>query len=175
MSRPASCCCSASLALALLLAAPAARGMTLRVPADLPTVGAALAQTLAGDTVLVAPGTWACSAAVPTGVVLVGDGPPGSVVLDARGLGAVLQLADASSATVLSNLVLTGGTGALVEQTRHGGGLYAIRSSPVMASVRITGCSAVVGGGAYFEQGSPSLRGCIRVLPKVAIPVQLQE
>ncbi|HVP38304.1 MAG TPA: hypothetical protein VMS93_03885 [Candidatus Saccharimonadales bacterium] len=147
-------------AAALLLPAAPAWSALYHVPGDLPSVGAALGLALAGDTVLVAPGTWSCSADVHTGVTLLGDGLPGSVVLDAGGQGAALRLADANGSTLLSNLVLTGGTGTLVDQTRYGGGLYAVRSSAVLSRVRITGCSAAVGGGAYFEQGAPALRGC---------------
>jgi predicted outer membrane repeat protein len=141
-------------------APPPARAAVIRVPATAPSVGQALAAATDGDSVLVSPGTWSCSAALGDGVALVGDGPEGTVVLDAGGQGAVLRMADVGGTTMLINLVLTGGTGVQVADSRYGGGLYAVRSSPAMSHVRITGCMAPIGGGAYFEQGLPELRSC---------------
>jgi predicted outer membrane repeat protein len=158
--RVASCCSFASLALLLGTFAGAAFAATYRVPlqATLPT---ALTQAVSGDSVLISPGHYTCSSSVHSGVVVVGNGPAGSVTLDAQGTGPVLALADAGASTYFGNLVLTGGVGALVDGQRAGGGVYGIRSSPVLSRVHITGCSANIGGGAYFEQGAPSLRGCL--------------
>ena len=57
------------------------------MPADVASVGGALSLALAGDSVLVAPGHWACAATLPSGVVLAGTGADGSVTLDAGGAG----------------------------------------------------------------------------------------
>ncbi|MBI5837610.1 MAG: hypothetical protein HZB25_10220 [Candidatus Eisenbacteria bacterium] len=172
MSKPASCCWSASprvagstLAAALLwaalLPAPPARAALIRVPATFPSVDTALVMAQAGDTVLVSPGTWPCSAEMRTGVTLAGQGGAGSVILDAQGRGAVIRLTDANGATVLQDLTLTGGTGVSSSGTSYGGGIHGLRSSPVLSRVRITACTAQVGGGAYFELGAPSLRACL--------------
>jgi hypothetical protein len=172
MSRRASCCWSAeplpasliftALAAAVAcaaLAAPPALAALIYVPGSFGSVGQALAAATPGDTVLVAPGTWPCSAALPAGVSLVGEAG-GPVVLDAGGQGAVLQMTDAGSATCVSNVELTGGIGKFVSDSRYGGGLYGLRSSPTLSRVRITGCTAPVGGGAYFELGSPTMQDC---------------
>ncbi len=131
-----------------------------RVPVDVSTVGAALSQAVSGDSVSISPGTWSCSATVRAGVRMVGNGPLGSVVLDAGGAGAVLTVLDADRTTLIQDLVLQGGVGALADGTREGGGVYSARSSMVLRRVRISGCQAEVGGGIYFDQGSPSLTNC---------------
>lgn len=120
----------------------------------------ALAVATTGDTVLVSPGQYPCSASLHGGVTLLGNGGAGAVTLDAGGAGPVLTLIDAGSNTWVGQVTLRGGTGALVNGTREGGAVYGIRSSPVLSRVRMTGNSAIFGGAAYFEQGSPALRGC---------------
>ena len=67
------------LAVLALFGAPVAHAATLHVPADYPTVAAALSAAVAGDTVLLAPGRYAESGlAVPGGVTLLADLSPGA-------------------------------------------------------------------------------------------------
>jgi parallel beta-helix repeat protein len=63
-------------------------GVTLQVPGDYPTIGAALAAAGAGDTIAIAPGDYVESLSVPAAVALVGAGPEQTVLHGTVALGA---------------------------------------------------------------------------------------
>ena len=81
--RVASCCSFASLTLLLGTFAGGAGAATYKVPSQV-SLSSALALAVSGDSVLISPGHYTCSASVHSGVVVVGNGPSGSVTLDAR-------------------------------------------------------------------------------------------
>lgn len=92
MSRALPAC----LIVSLLLAPPAAAG-TLKVPADKPSIAAAVADAVAGDLILVSPGTYA-EAITLTGVTDIEVRAKGKVVLDVESL--AVRLEDCNGVTV---------------------------------------------------------------------------
>src|SRR4051812_47354756 len=81
------------LVFASLFVAPAAHAASVRhVPADYPTVTAALAASSSGDTVIVAPGTYTESVTVPAGVLLDSSGGPSVTTIDGGQVGTVAEV-----------------------------------------------------------------------------------
>ncbi|MFL5674929.1 MAG: choice-of-anchor D domain-containing protein [Chloroflexota bacterium] len=137
-----------------------------QVPGDYPTIGAALAASSAGDTVLVAPGTYAENLTVPSGVTLESSGGPSVTAVDAgpTAPGAVIE----SGATMHGFTLENGGGGygdvggAKVYGTLDGnvltnnGGCYFASAALLMGGTisnnsfhdNVAGCSSVpvVGG-----------------------------
>lgn len=134
----------AALAAASLLAAASAHAGVRAVPSVYPTVGAALAAAAAGDTVLVAPGTYAPSTngeAYPLAmntadVRLLADGP--GATLDAEGTSRVITL-NATGAARFGGFTVTGGA----EVT--GGGIYVLSGTPEIDH------NVIIGNGASFR------------------------
>src|SRR6187401_1617269 len=126
-----------ALSAALMAAIPltaAAGANTLDVPAQYPTIQAAIVAAQPGDTVLVAPGTYLET------IDFLGKGI--TVQSSGGGAGSVVTFqTHETPASVLSDLTITGGTG-----TVHGpfallvgGGVYINGSSPVLRDCVITG------------------------------------
>jgi hypothetical protein len=135
--------------------APAARAGTIVVPDSLPTIGAALAVSAAGDTVLVQPGTYPETIVLVDGVALRAANPGQRPVLDGGGAGPVVTALNCGAGTLLEGFEVRNGAGAGL-----GGGAW-IKSS----SLRIEGCvfadnSAVHGGGVGAENSAFTMTGC---------------
>jgi len=171
---------SARIALAaalglVALAAPA--DAARRVPADFASLQAAIDASPAGDTVLVAPGTYDERVTLAAGVILRAAGAPGSVVLDAgHGGPAVLSVGlmpaprleglrlvngsgrDLGGATLGGVLAVVGGALDAVDCTFDGGqATYGGVTGASAATVSFQRCSWSVGvasfGGAHFQSG----------------------
>ncbi len=107
----------ASVALTALavLACPIAQARTLHVPSTYPTVGAALAVAVAGDTVRIAPGRYPESGlTVQGGVTLLGDGPSAEDAwFDGTQSGVpILTIPARVHAVTIRNLAFRNGSGA---------------------------------------------------------------
>ncbi len=144
------------MASVVILAASVATATTWHVPADVATIGAALAAAQPGDTVLITPGTYhEHDLVVPTGVSVTGNSAdPGAVVIDARGAGRVLAVLDAAATVGISRLTITGG------DASRGGGLYTVGHIVVVTNVRIIGNQATYGAGIYAEGNFAYLTSC---------------
>lgn len=154
---------SACLSLGLLLLAFPAQSRIWRVPADAPTIEAALDSALAGDVVQPACGTYReHDLALKPGVTLRSEtGLPDCVVIDGQGLGRIALCNQPGEAARLEGLTLTHGNAeASVGRRGLGGGLF-VRYNPVV----IERCDFVaniagVGGGMIALECAPALRGC---------------
>jgi predicted outer membrane repeat protein len=165
----------------MLLAATKAAA-SLVVPDVFPTIGAALAVAVAGDTVLVRAGTYPERVVLVDGVVLHGESPLDRPVIDADGGGAVATAVSCGPATRVETFVLRNGAGGTLgggaalansmvafadcvftaNTASNGGGLGADGGSFVVSGCRFEGNSAVQSGGGLAVTGiaSPTIEGC---------------
>ncbi len=139
-----------------LMASGAGAG-TLDVPAQYPTIQAALDAAAAGDTIVVQPGTYAEALVFPSfDVTLTAPGGPDVTVVDATGLGtsAVTIPNVESTPALVEGFNVTGGVGTLVGSERWGGGVLLCGGGrATLRDCRITGNSALVGYGGGISVG----------------------
>src|SRR5262245_57439123 len=131
------------IALVVLLALDAVTSPAAvrRVPEDQPTVAQALASSASGDTVLLAPGSYAETFALPAGVTLRCADPLVPPVIESAGSGPVVTSVLGTGSSRLGGLVLRGGGGSAGGGVRVQGGLLSL------LGVRIEDCSSTFGGG----------------------------
>ena len=134
------------------------------VPDDYETIQDGIDASIAGDTILVRPGTYVenidflgkdivvGSLFLTTGDVAYID----STVIDGDGVDAVVTLNRMESeAAVLNGFQIRNGS------SQEGGGIYCFHSSPTIAYCAVYGNEAESGGGGVFcYEGSPALRNC---------------
>jgi hypothetical protein len=143
-----------------------ARGQTIwHVPDDpgAATIAEALASAIAGDSILIAPGTYFEHDLVMTeGVLLRSElNDPLSVVIDAQSQGRVLTGTDLTSATAIVGVTLTGGLATGGDPDGLGGAVYLLRSSPVISDCVFYANVADYGGGLYLRDLSdPVVTNC---------------
>lgn len=154
---------SACLSLGLLLLAFPAQSRIWRVPADAPTIEAALDSALAGDVVQPACGTYhEHDLALKPGVTLRSEtGLPDCVVIDGQGLGRIALCNQAGAAARLEGLTLANGDARVSPgHDGLGGGLH-VRGNPIVVErCAFIGNIAGVGGGMLASGCSPVLTGC---------------
>lgn len=152
--------CLLGLLCSSVIGASASAG-TIRVPQHQPTIGAAIVAASDGDTIEVAPGTYAenidflgksVRVYAPSGATIAGTG--GAVVVFIRG-------EDATSELV--GFTITGGTGVDIGGVTYGGGVYCLDASPTIVDCRFTDNTASEGGGVYAggSLSEPEIRRCI--------------
>jgi hypothetical protein len=169
----------------LIATAPAA---TWNVPQQIDTIGGALTAAAAGDTILVAPGTYfEHHLVVPSGIVLRGvSGDPADVIIDAAEQGDVMMVPQGDASTLIEGLTLTGGsfgsggglhcgypTTATFRRCvvyanvadNGGGGLACYGASPVFEECRFEDNysrddEVTGGGGVYLNSSHPVFRDC---------------
>lgn len=141
-----------AMGFALVVSVPA-RAESIQVPGDEPSVTAALATAIPGDTIVVAAGTHAPSTTgdvfplqVPDGVHLQGAGM-GETVLDAEGTGSVLRIIGTGTATI-TGFTITGGN------ALRGGGVQIEAGSPEIAHNLIWNNGALNRGSGINIQGT---------------------
>ena len=136
---------------------------TWHVPGDpgAATIAEALASAVAGDTIVIAPGTYFEHDLVMTeGVLLRSElNDAQSVIVDAAGLGRVITGTDLTGATEISSVTLTGGAATGGDPDGLGGALYLLRSSPVINDCRFVDNSADYGGALYMRDHSDPVVG----------------
>jgi predicted outer membrane repeat protein len=139
----------------------------INVPADQPTIQAAINTSVDADTVLVQPGTYMENIVFGGKLVTVGSlfltthDPAyiASTIIDGGNLAGVVYFANGeNSSAFLSGFTITNGYAHLFTNL-DGGGIYCSQSSPCLKNLIITGNSAEEkGGGIYCENNSsPSL------------------
>jgi len=180
--------------LLILLLPPALHACTWYVnpegTGDAPTIEAAVEDSsVAGDTVLVAAGTYyECDIRMKAGIVLVSEGGSAeSVIIDGQSIDRLFICDKCDSSTTIRGFTITNGQSFGVPGGRGGGmlcgwssglrivncdfiqngadygaGLYCQYSSPVLLNCRfIENGGASEGGGIYCEASSPVLEYCI--------------
>lgn len=163
MARNCAYLCLAILALVLTVAT-AASGRTWRVPGDAATIQGGIDSASAGDTVLVAPGSyteapkstsWGTSMlVVKQGINLIGQAGMYQTTLDAQGQCRVIFCGGAGSGTLIRGFKITGGVG-----YAFGGGIYCEGSAPTIEQSWIVGNGSHSGGGiAAGSNASPTIR-----------------
>lgn len=141
-------------AVAGLALATAAAASTLDVPAEYPTITAALAAASAGDTVAVAPGTYVEDLQLVSGVTLLGTGTPDQVIVQGTGATSVIRGLALGAQTRLVSLTVRGGIGSDVGGTRVGGGIYVETSQLSLRDVQVVENQADLGGGLCAESAN---------------------
>ena len=153
----------------LVLVATAATGATVRVPGDHPTIQAGIDAAVAGDTVLVACGTYyEHDINMKSSITLRSEtGQADCVVIDAAQAGRVIACVNASIQTRLEGLTITGG----LADPGVGGGLYCDGSSLALTNVVFSENESWWGGGMYCMWGSPTLTRCSFLCNSVSLGV----
>ena len=143
-----------------LLSASTVAGRTWRVPDEAATIQEGILLADAGDTVIVACGTYQeHDLQMRSGIVLRSEtGLPDCVIIDAQGLDRVMTCTDADGTTRLEGLTFTGGEDRLNDFDLTAGGLLCVNSP-----LRISRCNFVDnlcetgGGGISCREGSDAL------------------
>jgi parallel beta-helix repeat protein len=126
---------------------------TIRVPADQPTIQAAIGAGAQGDTVLVAPGTYVERLNfLGKAITVVSEGGPAVTIIDGSRAGAVVTFNSGEGpAAVLRGFTVTNGGGF------PGGGVTVSNASPTIESNVISGNTGCDGIGIYVNFGSPRI------------------
>jgi C1A family cysteine protease len=130
---------------------------TWRVPTDAPTIAAGLDSAVAGDTLLVEPGTYnEGGLVVDKNLAILSEAGPESTIVDA-------QNASTSAFTlngVASTTRLDGFTIKCAQTATTGGGIYMTGSSPVIANCVVADNSVATGGGISAVSSAPAIENC---------------
>jgi len=142
--------------LALLLLSPSLFAqVTIHVPADQPTIQAAINAANNGDTVLVAPGTYVENINFNGKAITVSSASGSSVtVIDGGAIGSVVTFNHSETTTS----VLTGFTIRNGQNSLGGGGILIQAASPTITGNLITNNHAIYGIGIEIANGSPVIR-----------------
>lgn len=143
------------------------------VPNEVLTIQAGIDLACAGDTVLVACGTyhdcthednWGALSCVimKSGVSLRSEtGEPSCVTIDAQGLGRGIFCADVDSTTRIEGITITNADVSSAPYPGYcGGGMTCRLSSPTVTNCTFSENAAWDGGGVYCSTGSPSIVNC---------------
>lgn len=133
------------------------------VPSEFATIQSAIMAAGAGDTVIVAPGTYTASGADdwvinPGGkpITIRASGSAAKTILDGQGARPTVYCGSGEGpSTIIQGFTITGGS-----SIYGGGGIRCEYSSPAILHCTIVGNSASRGGGAYAAFGSPTFAGC---------------
>ncbi|MCK4546144.1 MAG: right-handed parallel beta-helix repeat-containing protein [Candidatus Eisenbacteria sp.] len=140
---------------------------TWHVPSQCPTIQAGIDSAAAGDTVLVACGTYYDCTHVDAGGVLncvimksgiclqSETGQADCVTVDADSMGRVVYCREADNATHIDGFTITGG---LTEG--RAGGMYCYRCSLTVSNCDFVANHGDVGGGMYIRLSSPTVTNC---------------
>src|SRR5258705_517995 len=132
------------LLLSLLLVHPAAAQMTIRVPADQPTIQAGIGAAAPGDMVLVAPGTYVERINFSgKAIIVTSEAGPSGTIIDGGAGGAVVTFNTGEGrGAVISGFTITNGGGF------SGSGV--VESDALIVQNLIVGNGAGEGGGIYW-------------------------
>jgi hypothetical protein len=127
----------------------------INVPAEAPTIQAAIDAAANGDTVLVSPGTYAELIDFRGKAITVNsEQGPNRTIIDARGGGSAVTFRSGETrAAVLSGFTIRGGL-----SVHWGGGIYIANSSPTIRGNVITENRSCTGVGIYSSFGSPLIQ-----------------
>ncbi len=169
-----------SVLICVLVLSPVSRAATIHVPSEQPTIQAGIDAAIAGDTVLVACGTYyEHDITMKSGVCLLSEsGSAECVTIDAQQLGSVIICAEVDDTTSIIGFTITGAstTGIriyhaelliaycdIVGNSGHlGGGIkMGSENSPTIEHCRILDNYAVDGAGIFCSGGSPTFSYCL--------------
>lgn len=150
-----------ALAGLLALTAGTVLAADIRVPADVPSIQAAIDQAQAGDRVLVDPGTWPGPVDfLGKDIVVEAIAGPGDTVIDGGGAtGFVVRFTGGEGrAATLRGFAVTGGFGQGGSTgAGPGGGILIEGAAPTLEGNVIAGNTGVLGGGLSVVDGAPRL------------------
>ena len=154
---------AASLLLALSCCiAPSRSQATVRnVPADFPSIQAALDASSSGDEVLVAPGNYVGALVLGSrhnGVRLASVGGPAITTIDGGHTGTTITCNGVGSAASIEGFTITGG-GTLPLSYTVGGGMLLWGSALTVSGNIISGNTCGAAAGIYVDGGSPAILG----------------
>jgi hypothetical protein len=148
-----------SIVFALLFGLPlpaVTEAATVRVPADAATIQRAIDSSVAGDTVLVSPGTYVENITFRgKAITVASEQGPGVTIIDGNRAGSVVTFASGES----RNAVLEGFTVRNGANSFSGGGILIQNSAPSIIGNWIVGNGACSGAGIYSYFSSPLIRG----------------
>jgi hypothetical protein len=135
---------------------------TIHVPADQPTIQAAINAANNGDTVLVAPGTYVENINFNgKAITVTSAGGPSVTIIDGGAKGSVVTfITGETSSSVLSSFTIRNGHSDFnTPGFGAGGGIFIHSSSPIISGNLITGNHSVHGIGIYIDGGTPAIQG----------------
>ena len=140
----------------------------INVPADQPTIQAAIVAANPGDVVIVAPGTYLEAIDFLGKAITVRSTDPNDpvvvmqTIIDGTGKFHVVQCVTSEGQdTVLSGFIITGGNANSSFPNNVGGGMYNSGSSPTVTNCSFVGNTASNrGGGMYNSNSSPMVANC---------------
>jgi len=140
--------------------ASTASATTWHVPGDAPTIQAGIDSATAGDTVLVACGTYfEHGVSMKSGVCVRSvTGEPDCVTVDAEQLDRVFICEGVGDAASIEGITITGG---LLPQNDIGGGILCLDSDLAISDCCITQNQAGGGGGVFCGRSSVAITGCV--------------
>ena len=147
----------ATLSLILLFGTAATHAQqAIHVPADQPTIQAAINAANNGDTVIVAPGTYVENINFNgKAITVTSSGGPSVTTIDGGANGSVVKFSTGETASsVLSGFTIRNG----LQDGFSGGGIYISSASPTITGNLITANHAAVGCGIYVDSGSPLIQ-----------------
>ena len=129
---------------------------TIRVPADAATIQQAIDGAVAGDTVLVAPGTYVETITFRgKAITVASEQGPASTIIDGNRTGSVVTFAAGETrAAVLQGFTVRNGANSF-----SGGGVLIRNSAPSIIGNWIVGNGACSGAGIYSSFSSPLIKG----------------
>ncbi|MEE8573257.1 MAG: right-handed parallel beta-helix repeat-containing protein [Gemmatimonadota bacterium] len=150
-----------TLALASLFCG-VALATTIHVPSEQPTIQAGIDAASAGDTVLVACGTYyEHDIEMKSGVYLTSEtGQADCVKVDAKQQGRVFYCDHVDSLASVVGFTITGGFATGPYPGNCGGGMSCFYSSPTLTDCTFEGNQAYRGGAMVCDSSSPTLTGC---------------
>ena len=145
---------------------PGVAAATIHVPADYPTIQAAINASI-GDSIIVAPGTYVENLNTHgQAILLVSEAGPAATIIDGSNpahpdSGSVIF---ASAGLLLQGFTITGGTGTVRGGFKVGGGLYLLGSATIrgnwITENHVSSPSAIGGGiGVFAPAGSVHIAG----------------
>lgn len=128
---------------------------TINVPADQPTIQAAINAAASGATVVVAPGTYVENINFSgKSITLTSSGGTSATIIDGNAAGSVVTFNQGeTSGAVLNDFTIQNG------RTNFGAGIYINGASPRITNNIIKNNAGIDGIGMYVKDGSPTIQG----------------